>query len=97
MESFWKWIVGCKPGSRKTDAVGHKNSHVMGRFLIMRTLKFSKNKKQLDATYYFIVLLIGSTCFGHYYAHHQELATLMLITTLAVSFLVCCMLEVRCG
>ena len=36
---------------------------------------------------YFIVLLIGSTCFGHYYAHHQELATIMLITTLVVSFL----------
>jgi len=35
---------------------------------------------------YFIVLLIGSTCFGHYYAHHQELATMMLITTLVVSF-----------
>jgi len=32
-------------------------------------------KNQLDATYYFIVLLIGSTCFGHYYAHPQELAT----------------------
>ena len=29
----------------------------------------------------FIVLLIGSTCFGHYYAHHQELATIMLITS----------------
>jgi len=54
-------------------------------------------KKQLDATYYFIVLLIGSTCFGHYYAYHQELATIMLITTLVVSFLVCCRLEVRCG
>ena len=39
-----------------------------------------------DATYYFIVLLIGSKCFGHYYAHHQELETLMLITTLVVSF-----------
>ena len=36
-----------------------------------------KNKNQLNATYYFIVL-IGSTCFGHYYAHHQELATVML-------------------
>ena len=35
---------------------------------------------------YFIVLLIGSTCFGHYYAHHQEFATIMLITTLVVSF-----------
>jgi len=33
-----------------------------------------------------IVLLTGSTCFGHYYAHHQELATIMLITTLNFSF-----------
>jgi len=56
-----------------------------------------KNKNQIDATYYFIVLLIGSICFGHYYAHHQELAIMMLITTLVVSFLVCCILEVRCG
>ena len=54
-------------------------------------------KNQLDATYYFIVLLIGSTCFRHYYAHHRELATMMLITTVVVSFLVCCRLEVRCG
>jgi len=46
-----------------------------------------KNKNQIDATYYFIVLLIGSTCFGHYCAHHQEIATMMLITTLVVSFL----------
>jgi len=44
-----------------------------------------------------LVLAIGSTCFRHYYAHHQELATIMLITTLLVSFLVCCRLEVRCG
>jgi len=43
-------------------------------------------RKQLDATIYFILLLIGSTCFGHYYAHHQELATMMLVTALVVSF-----------
>jgi len=30
----------------------------------------------IDATYYFIVLLISWTCFGHYYAHHQEFATI---------------------
>jgi len=35
--------------------------------------KYRRIKNQLDATYYFIVLLIGSTCFGHYYAHRQEL------------------------
>jgi len=63
------------------------------QFLIMRpanphkSLQFWKIKSQLDVTCYFIVLLIGSTCFGHYYAHHQELATMMLITTLVVSFL----------
>ena len=57
---------------------------------------FLKEKNKLDATYYFIVLLIGSTYFGRYYAHHQELATIMLNTTLVVSFLVCCRLEVRC-
>ena len=45
-----------------------------------------KNKNQLDGAYYFIVLLTGSRCFGHYYAHHQELATIMLIITLVVSF-----------
>jgi len=56
-----------------------------------------KNKNQLDATYYFTVLLTGSTCFGHYYVHRQELTTVMLITTLVVSFLGCCRLEVRCG
>ena len=46
--------------------------------------KFIRIKNQLDATCYFIVLLIGSTCFGHYYAHHQELATIMLVTTTLV-------------
>jgi len=40
----------------------------------------TEKKNQLDATYYFIALLIGSTCFGHYYAHHQQLTTLVLIT-----------------
>ena len=54
-------------------------------------------KNQIDVTYYFILLLIGSTCFGHYYAHHQELATMMLITALVLSILVCCRLEVSCG
>ena len=30
--------------------------------------------------------MIGSTCFGHCYAHHQELTTVALITTWAVRF-----------
>jgi len=36
----------------------------------------TENKNQLDVTYYFIVLLIGSTCFGDFYAHHQDLTTI---------------------
>jgi len=40
-----------------------------------------KNKIQLDATYYVIMLMLGSTCFGHHYAHHQELTKIELVTT----------------
>ena len=47
-------------------------------------LQLKDKKTQLDVTYYFIVLLIGSICFGHYYAQHQELATALLITKLVV-------------
>ena len=35
-----------------------------------------KNKIQLDATYYFIMLMLGWACFGHLYAHRQELTTI---------------------
>jgi hypothetical protein len=35
-------------------------------------------KEQLDITCYFISLLMCSTCFGHQYIHHQELATALL-------------------
>ena len=35
-------------------------------------------KDQLDVTCYFISLLMCSTCFGHKYIHHQELATVLL-------------------
>ena len=55
----------------------------------VNNFRLLKNKNQLDVTHYFTVLLIGSTCFGHYYAHHQELATITLITTLVAPFLVC--------
>jgi len=35
-------------------------------------------KCQLDATDVFIAVLIAcSTCFGHHYAHHQELKSIM--------------------
>ena len=35
---------------------------------------------QLDATQWFIELIFLSTCFGHYYAHHQELETIQMFT-----------------
>ena len=36
-------------------------------------------KNQLDATEWFIALIICSTCFGHLYAHHQELETIYVL------------------
>jgi len=37
-------------------------------------------KIQLDVTQWFIELIIRSICFGHCYAHHQELKTQQVIT-----------------
>jgi hypothetical protein len=34
---------------------------------------YVERKSQLDATQWFIELIIRSTCFGQYYAYHQEL------------------------
>ena len=44
-----------------------------------------ENKNQLDATEWFIALII-STCFGHFYAHHQELATICVLLPPMVHF-----------
>ena len=38
-----------------------------------------EKKNQLDATELFIALIICSTCFGHFYAHHQEFETICLL------------------
>jgi hypothetical protein len=35
---------------------------------------------QLDATQWFIELMIRSKCFGHCYAHHQEPETIQMFT-----------------
>jgi hypothetical protein len=38
-----------------------------------------REENQLDATEWFIALIICSTCFGHLYAHHQELDTIFVL------------------
>ena len=38
-----------------------------------------REENQLDATEWFISLIICSTCFGHLYAHHQELETILVL------------------
>jgi len=48
-----------------------------------------EKKNQLDATEWFIALTICPTCFGHFYAHHQELVTIcVLVPPMACSALV---------
>jgi len=38
-----------------------------------------REENQLDATEFFIAFIICSTCFGHLYAHHQELETILVL------------------
>ena len=46
--------------------------------LLVRRRKM-ESRNQLDATQCFIELVVCSTCFGHVYALHQELATILLV------------------
>ena len=55
-------------------------------------------KCQLDATEVFIAYLIAcSTCVGHYYAHHQELKSIIQWLLPVVFRAVVFKLLVRCG
>jgi len=38
-----------------------------------------REENQLDATEWFVALIICSTHFGHLYAHHQELETILVL------------------
>ena len=43
------------------------------------SLYMRREENQLDATEWFIALIICSTCFGHFYVHHQELETICVL------------------
>ena len=48
-----------------------------------------EKKNQIDATEWFIAPIVWSTCFGHFYAHHQELeATCVLLPPMVCNALV---------
>ena len=47
---------------------------------MMLSMNDVKRESHLDATQWFMELMSRSTCFRHYYAHHQELETIQMIT-----------------
>ena len=46
---------------------------------VRASLCMRREENQLDATEWFIVLITCSACFGHLYAHHQELETILVL------------------
>jgi len=46
--------------------------------MFVRASQYKRRKEnQLDATEWFIALIICSKCFGHLYANHQDLETIL--------------------
>ena len=52
--------------------------NLMSVMFVYRCICVEK-KNQLYATECFIALIICSKCFGHFYAHHQELETICVL------------------
>ena len=46
---------------------------------MQNAIYWHREENQLDATECFIAHMICSTCFGHLYAHHQELETVLVL------------------
>ena len=46
---------------------------------VRASLYMRREENQLNATGWFIALVLCSTCFGHLYAHHQELETILVL------------------
>jgi hypothetical protein len=46
---------------------------------VRASLYMRKEENQLDATEWFIALIICSTCFGNIHAHYQEPETILLL------------------
>ena len=57
---------------------------------VRASLYMRREEDQLDATEWFIALVICSTCFGHLYAHHRELETILCY------YRIWCVMAVRC-
>ena len=49
------------------------------RYLLNTNQDKRTEENQPDANEWFIALIICSTCFGHLYAHHQELETILVL------------------
>jgi len=45
--------------------------------MFVRASLYKRREEQLDATECFVALIICSKCFGHLYAHHQGLDTIL--------------------
>ena len=54
-------------------AILHLNVSFLDVCLSVHRCICVEKKNQLDVTVSFIAFMIGSTCFGHFYAHYQEL------------------------
>jgi hypothetical protein len=57
-----------------------KNQQVRIHYIRNINTVLCGEENQPDATLWFIELVICSTYFGHFYAHHQELETILLVT-----------------
>jgi len=75
---LYTFISRCRSKKQKTKnrVFWFKRTPLTGRTLNQYK---RREENQLDATEWFIALLICSTCFGHLYAHHEELETILVL------------------
>jgi len=74
---FHRAVAGCRMSNRVCVDRNISDTGIGDASRIIKDEQHNKicveKKNQKVATEWFIALIICSTCFGHFYAHHQEL------------------------
>jgi hypothetical protein len=80
--SEWVWRIR---GTKVTSRTKPMYPETWWLFVRTSSIIWGEEKPTRCYTTVFIELVIHSTCFGHYYAHHQELETIQMVSPFGTS------------
>ena len=72
-------VIFYKTEEQSREKIAIPRAEMRTRYLLNTNQDKRIEENQIDATEWFIALIICSTCFGDFYAHHQEFEAILVL------------------